>query len=213
VKGWIKKEPPVAVGVLAEKPVLDAAYRGWIDGLRREVAARKTQNALWAHLHEGFQADLGAAGERKFTEGGATFHDSLNAEVDRTARALLEDLERKPFALNTLRGAKFTLDASAIGGSLFLGGIPWALFLVPLSASVTQYLVDMLGEGYVSLRREETRSRQQTMFTEQLATPLREFLIRWPVTDGSVHERLHVILRRVPANLAALDSVVRNKLV
>ena len=127
---------------------------------------------------------------------------------------MLEDLEQKPLALNTLRGAKFALDASAVGGSLFLGGIPWALFLVPLSASVTQYLVDLLGEGYVSLRRgEETRSRQQTMFTEQLATPLREFLIRWPTTDGSVHERLHIVLRRVPANLAALDPILRQRLV
>ena len=69
VKGFVKKDQPVASGVLAEKPVLDAAYRGWIDGLRREVAARKTQNALWAHLHEGFQGDLGASSDRKFARG------------------------------------------------------------------------------------------------------------------------------------------------
>ena len=214
VKGLVKRDEPVQAGVLAEKPVLEAAYRGWIDGLRREVAARKTQNALWADLHAGFQGPLTASIDRKFHEGSATFHDSLNAEVERTARALLEDLEQRPLALNTLRGAKFALDAGAVGGSLLFGfaHFPLVLFLVPLSASISQYLVDLLGEGYVGLRREETRSRQQALFTQQLASPLGECLSAWPTSDGSVHERLHLILRRLPANLAALEPAVRDKL-
>ena len=47
VKGWIKQDQPVAAGVLAEKPVLDAAYRGWIDGLTpRGRRPKDTEHAL-----------------------------------------------------------------------------------------------------------------------------------------------------------------------
>ena len=141
-----------------------------------------------------------------------TFHDSLNAEVERTARALLEDLEQNPVALNTLRGTRFVFDVGAIAGGIALGGLHLvSIVLVPLAASVTQYLVDLLGEKYVVLPRG-TRSRQQAMFSQQLSIPMAEWLTQWPSSGGSVYERLHVIMRRLPANLEMLDPVVRRRL-
>ena len=214
VKGWVRKEPSASpAGVLAERPVLEAAYRGWIDNLRKESASRKTQHPLWNHLHEGFKNGLGRDSGQKFEEHAQAFHTSLTAEVERTARALLEDLEKNPLALNTLRGAKFALDVGAITGGIFLGGLtPLSALFVPLAASVSQYLVDLLGENYVTLRREETRSRQQALFSQQLSIPLAEWLVAWPTTGGSVYERLYVILRRLPANLALLDPVMMSRL-
>jgi hypothetical protein len=214
VKGWIKKDPPAApAGVLAEKPVMEAAYRGWIDNLRKEAAARKTQHPLWQHIHDGFQGTLGRDSTQRFDDATKVFHDSLTAEVERTARALLEDLEQSPAALNSLRGAKFVLDVGAITGGVLLGGFtPLSALLVPLGASISQYLVDLLGENYVTMRREETRSRQQALLSQKLSIPLAEWLVGWPTSGGSVFERLYVILRRLPANLAVLDPVVMAKL-
>ena len=210
LKGWFKREPAVSpTRILAEKPVLDAALRGWIDTLRKDAALKRDQHPLWQHLHEGFQQSLGDRCREKFDKLADDFHASLTVEVERTARAILEDLEKSPVALNTLRGSKFALDVAAVVGGVFLGGLtPISVVLVPLAASVSQYLVDLLGENYVAMRREETRSRQLALFNQQLAFPLADWLTSWPTTDGSIYERLQIITRRLPANVALLENAI-----
>jgi len=212
IRGWFRREPAVPeTPTMMERPVLDAAMRAWLDQLRKEAAYRRDEHGLFQHVHEGFRQGMGEKCEKRFDELARAFHNSLTEEVDRTARAILHDLEKSPTALNTLRGTKFALDISAVIGGLALGGLtPISVLLVPLAASVSQYLVDLLGENYVSYRREETRSRQQTLFSQQLSQPLADWLRDWPTTGGSNYERLQIILKRLPENVEFLEKAVKS---
>jgi hypothetical protein len=213
LKGWFRKEPAAPTNAtLLERPVLEAALHGWIDQLRKVAAVKKEQHPLWKYVNDGFQQGLGSRAEERFDQLATVFHTSLTDEVERTARAILEDLEKNPIALNTMRGAKFALDIGAVIGGVALGGFtPISVLLVPLGASITQYLVDLLGENYVTMRREETRARQQKLFNEQLAQPLADWLIAWPTSGGSSYERLLAIVRRYPGHVEALEQAVAAK--
>jgi hypothetical protein len=130
--------------------------------------------------------------------------------VDRTARAIYEQLEKTPAVLNTLRGGKFALDVAAIGGTLAAGGINWHDFiLVPLVASLTHQLVELLGKSVVDAQREQTRERQQALMKQHLSVPLAEWLAQWPATGGSEFERLQLALRRIPVAVTQLEARVQ----
>jgi hypothetical protein len=193
-----------------ELPVLEEALGGWIDLLRKEAARRAGEHALWEYVAQGFHG--GGLAERtreRFGQCFRAFQTGLTAEVDRTARAIYEQLEKKPAVLNSLRGGKFALDAAAIGGALAAGGINWHDFiLVPLVASFTHMLVEWMGKQAVDAQREQTRQRQQALLREHLSEPLAEWLTRWPATGGSEFERLELALRRIPPAVRQLASLV-----
>jgi hypothetical protein len=194
-----------------EQPILDDALNGWIDQLRKEAARRAADHPLWAHVAEGFHG--GGLAERireRFQQNYRNFQTGLTAEVERTARAIYEQLEKTPAVLNTLRGSKFALDMAAIGGTLAAGGVTWHDFiLVPLVASLTHQLVELLGRQVVDAQREQTRDRQLALMKEHLSAPLAEWLAQWPATGGSAFERLQLALRRIPAAVAQLDARVQ----
>jgi len=130
--------------------------------------------------------------------------------VERTARAIYEDLEKNPVALNTLRGTKFAMEIAAIASAVAMGGISVLdLIWVPLAASVTQQLVELLGMQYVENQREQTRARQQALVTQYISGPLAQWLIEWPSTGGSAYERLQIALRRIPQTIHDLDTAVQ----
>jgi hypothetical protein len=194
-----------------ELPILEDALGGWIDLLRKEAARHADEHGLWAHVEAGFHD--GGLAERireRFQQNYRNFQTGLATEVDRTARAIYEELEKKPAVLNTLRGSKFALDAAAIGGTLAAGGINWHDFiLVPLVASLTHQLVELLGKTVVDAQREQTRERQQALMKQHLSAPLAEWLTQWPATGGSDFERLQLALRRIPTAIAQLESRVQ----
>jgi 50S ribosome-binding GTPase len=194
-----------------ELPILEDALAGWIDLLRKEAARHADEHGLWAHVEAGFHD--GGLAERireRFQQNYRNFQTGLATEVDRTARAIYEELEKKPAVLNTLRGSKFALDAAAIGGTLAAGGINWHDFiLVPLVASLTHQLVELLGKTVVDAQREQTRERQQALMKQHLSAPLSEWLTQWPATGGSDFERLQLALRRIPTAIAQLESRVQ----
>ena len=139
----------------------------------------------------------------------------MGDEVERTARAIYEDLAKSPVALNAFRGTKFGLEVSAIVGSVTLSffnplAAPWlaTLILAPLSASVLQMLTEFFGKQYVDFHREQTRARQQALVSQHISDPLNEWLTQWPTTGGSAYERLQLILRRFPQNLRQLELTV-----
>jgi hypothetical protein len=179
--------------------------------LRKEAARHGDDHAVWEHVSDGFNS--GGLAERireHFQQDYRSFQTGLTSEVDRTARAIYEQLEKTPVVLNTLRGSKFALDAAAIGGTLVAGGITWHDFiLVPLVASITHQLVELLGKSVVDAQREQTRERQQTLMKQHLSAPLAEWLAQWPATGGSSFERLQLALRRIPTALAELESRVQ----
>src|SRR5437764_14907171 len=95
------------------------------------------------------------------------------------------------------------------------GGVahwPLDFVLVPLAASTTHQLVELLGSQYVETQRENARDRQQALLTQYISGPLAEWLAQWPATGGSSYERLHLALRRIPPALRQLDTAVQQAL-
>jgi hypothetical protein len=200
---------------LPEQSVLDEALAGWLDLLRKEAARRAGSHPVWAHIEEGFAHGLAEQARERFQQGFRSFRLGLAEEVDRTARAIYEELEKNPAVLNTLRGGKFTVDMAAILAAVATGGTahwPLDFVLVPLAASITHQLVELLGKQYVDNQREHTRNRQQALVAQYLSGPLAEWLAQWPATGGSAFERLHQTLRRIPGAVRQLDAVVTEKL-
>src|SRR5262249_6042392 len=145
-----------------------------------------------------------------FEQGLHGFQLNMADEVERTARGIYEELERNPVALNTLRGSKFALEVAAIAGTVATVGAHFVfdIILVPLAASVTHQLVELLGRQYVENQREAARVRQQALVTQYVSGPLAQWLTQWPVTGGSDYERLQLALRRIPAAIQQLEVAV-----
>jgi hypothetical protein len=196
-----------------EQPVLDDAFNGWIDSLRKEAARRADSHPVWAHLTLGFHnGTLTDQARQRFLAASRAFQAGLAQEVDRTARALYEQLEMRPWLLNSLRGGKFALDLAAIGGTIAavpLGAWGWDFLLVPLVASLTHQLVELLGWQVVDAQREQTRHRQEALLKQHLSGPMAEWLAEWPATGGSSFERLQQALKRIPPAVAELEKRVR----
>jgi hypothetical protein len=194
-----------------EQPVLDDAFAAWLDLLRKEAARRAGEHELWRVIHEGFnEGVLAEKASEKFQQLYREFQAGLSQEVERTARAIYEDLEKQPLLLNSLRTGKLAIDGAAIGATILQGGIGvHDLVLVPLVATVTHHLAEWLGKEYVEGHREKARQRQQAVLRELLSTPMADWLARWPATGGSAFERLQLALTRLPGAIASLDARVR----
>lgn len=197
------------VASMPEQVVLNTGLDAWLDQLRAEALRRSELHPLWKHVADGFEGDLDVRARERFQHGFRNLQVSLNDEVERTARAIYEELEKSPSRLAMLRGSKFTLDIVAIGGALVVGHIGVQdIVLVPLSASVAHQLVEWMGATYVETQREQTRSRQQTLVAEQLANPLAEWMIRWPATGGTAYERIQLALSRIPQAIRDISAAV-----
>jgi 50S ribosome-binding GTPase len=198
-----------------EEAVLNDSRDAWIDQLRKEAAQRNGTHPLWTHLAQNFlNGGLTELTRERFQQGLKTFQGGQSSEVNHTARAIYEELEKSPGLLNSLRGSKFALDAVAIGAMVATMG--WAhvwfdFIMVPLAASVTQWLVEFMGQQYVDSQREQTRRRMQLLMVQSLSAPLAEWLTRWPATGGSSFERLQLTLRRIPDNVRQIDGLLRAK--
>jgi hypothetical protein len=199
---------------LPEEPALKEALNGWLDLLRKEAARRADSHPVWAHVEEGFAGGLTELTFERFQQGFRGFQMGLADEVDRTARAIYEELQKRPAVLNMLRSSKLALDVAAIGGAVALGGTQWGLdfLLVPLFASVSHWLVEVFGKQYVETQRELARLRQEALMVQYISTPLAEWLIQWPATGGSSFERLQLALRRIPNSLRDLNAAVSRAL-
>ncbi len=198
------------VGSRAENTILEEALTAWVDLLRKESARRSDEHPLYAHVSQGFHSGgLQEKTRERFGQQFRSFQQALATEVDRTARAIYEELQKRPLVLNTLRGGKLALDAAAIGGTIAAGPGWHDVIVVPLVASLTHQLVELLGKQVIDAQREQTRQRQQALFKQHLSVPLSEWLAQWPATGGSAFERLQLALRRIPPAIAQLDVRIR----
>src|SRR5439155_1318440 len=190
---------------------LEGGLSGWIDHLRKESVRKAPTHPLWQHVQQGFNTGLDTTIKERFNESFRGFQIGLGDEVERTARAIYEDLEKNPVALNAFRGTKFTLEVTTIattvgvsiwsfGAGAILGGVLASAVAAPLCASMIQMLTEFFGKQYVDFQREHTRDRQQALVSQHISTPLTEWLTHWPTTGGSAYERLQLILGRFPQN-------------
>jgi len=212
--GWLNKTlaRPEAISQ-PELPVLEGALAGWLDYLRKEAVRQSGQHPLWAHIEKGFEGGLAEGAKARFLQGYRDFQIGLADEVERTARAIYEDLEKNPVRLNALRTGKFAVDVAAIATTLVAGGINvYDIIWVPLAASVTQQLVEWMGAQYVDHQREQTRQRQLALVQKHISGPLADWLVQWPATGGSNYERLQEVLRRIPPAVGQLNEAVTQKL-
>jgi hypothetical protein len=211
-KGFFNKMTalPARSAILPEEPVLQQAFTGWLDHFRKEVAVRD-DHPVWRQIKSGFDDLFLREAQSTFKRCLAAFQVRQREEVERTARSIYEDLEKKPAALNALRGLKATFEVGTIVGTVVtLGTHIWLdVALVPVVAALTQELIERLGQGYVDQQREAARQRQQELFDELLARPLAEWLATWPTTRCSTLVRLKEVVVRVPKLLAELESAVR----
>ncbi len=198
-----------------EQPVLEDAYNGWIDMLRKEAARRAESHPVWAHVSQAFHSGgLTEQARELFQKSMRSFQSCEAEEVERTARDIYEQLEKRPAVLNTLRGGKLALDVATVAGSItaaVAAGWPWGvdLLIAPLVASLTHQLVELLGWQVVDAQREATRHRQQVLLKQHLSEPMAQWLTKWPATGGSSFERLQQALRRIPEAMQQLDARVR----
>jgi hypothetical protein len=212
VKGFVGKALSRPESALRpEVPVLDDAFAGWIDVLRKEAARRADSHPLWAHVAQGFASGgLAEQARERLRQLLRDYQVGLTEEIDRTARAIYEEIEKSPARLNAFRGIKFTFDGLGIGAAILAGGISWHdVIFVPLAASLTHQLVEFLGKQYVDAQREQARERQAALLKHRLSDPLAAYLTRWPATGGSAFERLQLALQRVPGAIGQLATAVQ----
>lgn len=197
-----------------EEPILKEGLAGWLAELRKEALRRGDEHPLWELVSQGFTSGgLDAKAQERFAQAYRDYQAGVAQEVDRTARNIYERLEQNPVMLNGLRTGKFALDAAAIGGTLLAGGIALHdIILVPLVATITHKLVEMLGQQVVDAEREATRGRLQGTLRQHLSGPMAEWLTAWPASGGSPFERLQLALRRLPPGIDQLDARVRQAL-
>jgi GTP-binding protein EngB required for normal cell division len=194
---------------LPEMKVLNAALDAWLDRLRKEALKQGDGPGLWKHVAEGFQKGLVQAAHERFDKLYRTFQLSAAEEVQKTAQAIYEELEKKPVLLNSLRSGNFALDLAAIGSALTIGHLGLHdVVLVPLMASIKQQIVELLGKQYVDNQREQIRHRQQLLVTRYISTPMSDWLAEWPATGGSTYEHLKTTLTRVPEAIEQLDLAI-----
>lgn len=209
-KGFLGKLlGPPDVPAIPEQPVLDAAFAAWTDQVRAKALANERQNEVWSHAVRGFEGELGDQLQDKYQQGLKSFLGGQREEIDATARAIYEDLEKSPGTLNALRGSKLALDVAAIGGSLFMGGLNWHdVILVPLAAAVSQQLVEWLGAGYVEIQKDKARLRQRELVARHISQPIGDWLAQWPASGGTSIERMQLAFQRIPPALAKLEDAV-----
>jgi hypothetical protein len=210
LKGFLGKVFPLPVAPeIPEQPVLDASFHAWMGRAQATALAQRNRHDLWDRVAHGFEHGLCDEARDRFQASLRSFQAGQSDEIDQTARAIYEDLEKSPNALNALRGTKFAADVGAITASLVLGGLsPFDLIWVPLAAAISQQLTEWIGAGYVETQREKARQRQRELVSRHLANPLGTWLAQWPLTGGTPYERLKLVLSRVPVNIAHLATQV-----
>ncbi len=198
---------------MPEEPIFHAALRGWLDRLQVEAAKRSKDHPIFAKLDEAFKGTLRGEVENRYQACLPEFRRGLEEEVERTARAIYEDVEKNPVLLNSLRGIKLSAEVLIVLGILISGGINiWDPILIMIITPFVQEITEFFGKQYVEQHKAGTRQRQLELMSRTVAVPLEDWLARLPITSTDQFHRLEQVVQRLPQNIALLKDAVTRRL-
>jgi len=209
VKSWFNKP---ATKDMPEAQVLQAGFQGWLDHLRQQVIQQDEQHPVWKSLRSAFHEQRDRQLHDQFQVRIEEFIKQQAAQTEATARAIYQELEKNPTALNTLRGIKFSIEAASLTSVVLTAGTHLLIdaFLLPIVASLTQGLTEAMGKTYVDAQREKARTSQLQLFEQNLATPLADELNQWPGSLIPNLPKLRDIVERLPKDLHTLKAAVQD---
>jgi energy-coupling factor transporter ATP-binding protein EcfA2 len=194
---------------LGEQVVCNAAMESWLAKLQAEALRRHPNHPMWKNVTVGFDTTLKTQAQDLYSQKFRILEAKEMTELDTTARAVPDALDKNPVLLNILRGAIIALDLVVIVLVIWLTWPPswWLLLLLP-AVSITHHMVDVIVGAVVNRDRNKLRAEREALLKSQLTTPLQRWLADWPTSGGTSLERLQQILIRIPASIRELGTLV-----
>ncbi len=147
----------------------DESLKLWWDKLSQELLEKRQA------LIEGFDSEV------------QSYQSEFEQDIDGAAHELYRNLEQKPATLNSLRAARVTADAAAVGLALKTGGIGINdLLLAPAMLSVTSMLTESALGKYIDRVKAKLRvSQMQAVRSTLLDGYLKSTLLNLAVTNSN----------------------------
>ena len=193
---------------LGEQAVCNAAMESWLAKLQAEALRRHPTHPMWKNVTVGFDTTLKTQAHDLYSQNFRILEAKETTELDATARAVPDALDKNPVLLNVLRGAIITLDVVVIVLVVWLTWPPgwWLLLLIP-ALSITRHAVEVIVGAIVNRERNKLRAEREALLKSQLTNPLQNWLAEWPTSGGTSLERLQQVLTRIPASIRELGAL------
>lgn len=194
---------------LGEQAVCNAAMESWLAKLQAEALRRHPTHPMWKNVTVGFDTTLKTQAHDLYSQNFRILEAKETTELDATARAVPDALDKNPVLLNVLRGAIITLDVMVIVLVVWLTWPPgwWLLLLIP-ALSITRHAVEVIVGAIVNRERNKLRAEREALLKSQLTNPLQNWLAEWPTSGGTSLERLQQVLTRIPASIRELGTLL-----
>jgi hypothetical protein len=199
---------------LSEQTVLNGALTSWLDTLQAESLRKAGAHPLWKQLAVRFESELSPQARDRFTTEFRAFELKESEDLEQAGKSLVDGLEKNPALLYTLRGGKFAVDLTIIGGVLFLTWVPswYHLLLIPIGVSASHQFAELATRAVAEGARHRVRTHRESLVTNTLSAPLASWLAEWPTTGGTSFEKLQTVLRRVPELIRQMEERVKAKI-
>ena len=181
-----------------ERSVLNNCAANTLTALLNSIELKEqTNKALqgWWHAVGRAVLENRQALLRDFDQQASHYQAQFESEIENAANELYSQLEQQPAKLNTLRAARVTADAAAVGFALKTGGIGMSDFLLaPAMVSVTSLLTEGALGRYVDRVKARLRTRQRdavdnTLLRGHLAAALHGLAVdAIPQADPTLNE-------------------------
>jgi hypothetical protein len=198
-------------------PELEAvaeAFEATLTRLRgdAQALAQAEPDPRWAEVVAGL--DRLMADPRYIDDLGSAYQDyrlALDELTSRRARALYDQIARRPALLHTLRGLKTTLDVGSTALVVSSKGLDWTdAVLGPLVAPVQRLILEFGMEQVVALQKAQLKRDQQTALRDVVESRMLEPLRRLYRTAASADDldaaRRDLETLRATLDLTALEA-------
>lgn len=163
--------------------ILRQAFQHQLTRLQEKVLEKRDDEGVyqggWRELGTLLNTEKSSLIER-FEANISRYITDFQSEIERTARALYEQLEKDPATLNGLRAARLSTDAAAVVLALYTAGLGLHdLVLAPAMLSLTTLLTETALGHYLDKAASQLKKAQADavgrLFEEAVCTHLRQF--------------------------------------